>query len=242
MAFRARDWRALSPTGKAVRELQRANACLSTLGVSRMSVANLGTLEIPAVKPFVLKMLVTKLRTVGEALRGSWAGLGGREGRQLQGGLSAAGRAVSCREGGTWCRFRARGWRALSPSGRAVKELQRMSACFSTSTSTSGVLKMSAAIHEGLEDADNKVEDCGGSSARKLGRPGRRGGDFSCREGGTSGPLPREGLEGIVTVREGGEGAAEVQRLHHPLCLGVLEDVGGELGGLEDAVGGTRGT
>ena len=65
---------------------------------------------------------------------------------------------------------------ASSPSGRAVRELQRVSACFSTT----GVSKVSAAnlavINKGLEDAGDKVEDCVGSRARSWADPGGREG------------------------------------------------------------------
>ena len=96
-----------------------------------------------------------------------------------------------------------------------------------------------------LEDAGDKVEDSGGSPARKLGRPGRQGGTsaarraVSCREGrqlqggGNMVPLQGERLEGVVTVREGSEGAAEDECLlfHLYLHLGGLEDVGGNTRG-----------
>ena len=175
--FRARGWRASSPSGRAVRELQRVRACFSTstptLGVSKMSAANFGTLEMPAVIHEVPGDAGANVEDCG----GSSVGKLGRPGRQ--GGPSAAGR------GEFRGHLRARGWRASSPSGRAVRELQRVYTCLSTSTPTSGVskmlsanlgtLSMPAVNHEGLEDAGDKVEDCGGSSARKLGRPGTQG-------------------------------------------------------------------
>ena len=52
------------------------------------------------------------------------------------------------------------------------------------------------------------------------------------------GPRGKE-LDGIVTVGEGGKEAAESERLLLPLYLWSLEDVGGELGDLEDAGGDT---
>ena len=160
---RARGWRALSPSGRAVRELQRVCACVSTStptsGFWKMSAANLGTFEMPAVIHEGPEDAGDKAEDCG----GSSAMKLGRPGRQ--GGALAAGRGEL---GGL---FRARGWRASSPSGRAVRELQRVRACFSTSTPTLGVSKMSAAnlgtlempavIHEGLEDSGDKVEDCG---------------------------------------------------------------------------------
>ena len=82
----------------------------------------------------------------------------GRPGRQE--GASAAG------EEEPLGLFRARGWKASSPSGRAVKELQRVSACVTVSVleksaANLGVLEMSLVIHEGPEDAGNGNEDLG---------------------------------------------------------------------------------
>ena len=50
---RVRDWRASSPPGRASRKLQGPSTCFSTstLGVSKVSAANLGTLEMPAAIP-----------------------------------------------------------------------------------------------------------------------------------------------------------------------------------------------
>ena len=78
---------------------------------------------------------------------------------------------------------------ALARPGWQVRGLHRVSACFSTTTSTLGDSKMSAAVHGGSEDVGDEVEDCGGRSARELGRAsaagkGEPGGLFSARRWG----------------------------------------------------------
>ena len=80
-----------------------------------------------------------------------------------------------------------------------------------------GALKMPVEMLGGLEDAGGKLEDLGGANGRQL---------------------QDEGLEVTATFGEGGEGAAEGERL---LLLLELRTVGEALRGSRVDLGGRRG-
>ena len=63
---------------------------------------------------------------------------------------------------------------------------------------------MPAAIHEGLEDASNKVEDSGGSHAKKLDSPGRQKGASAAGMGNLGAAAGTLVLVGAVHYAEAG--------------------------------------
>ena len=184
-------------------------------------------------------MLATKLGPVGEALLGSWPDPVGRAGRQLQGRGDLG--ASSVRWGGG----------PYHRQGRAVGRLQKVHACISASNPTLGFSKMSAVMRGGPEDAGDEAEDCGGSSAQKLGRLGGQEGASSAGEEEIWGPFRARGRRSSSLSGGAVNGPLGVERLCHRLCLGVLLAVGGKPGvlevplviheGLEDAGGGVEG-